>query len=121
MEPEQLGPYKIGECLGRGGMGTVYAAIESTTGQSAAVKVLTPQLAANEGFRERFEAEIDSLKQLDHPNIVKLYGYGQHGHFTYYSMELVDGRSLEDELQNGRRFEWREVVRIGIAVCKALK
>ncbi|NIP87374.1 MAG: protein kinase, partial [Planctomycetales bacterium] len=70
---------------------------------------LAPQLAAHQGFRERFESEIESLKQLRHPHIVSLYGYGQQDHYVYYAMELVDGCSLEDELQQGRRFEWREV------------
>ncbi|MDH3717713.1 MAG: serine/threonine protein kinase [Planctomycetota bacterium] len=121
MEVEQLGPYKIGKCLGRGGMGTVYAAVETASGRPAAIKVLAPQLAASEGFRERFEAEIDSLKKLEHPHIVSLYGYGQQDHYVYYAMELVDGCSLEDELQQGRRFDWREVADIGIAICRALK
>ncbi|NIL98058.1 MAG: protein kinase [Planctomycetales bacterium] len=121
MDVQQLGPYKIGACLGQGGMGTVYAAVETASGQPAAIKVLAPQLAANEGFRERFEAEIDSLKQLKHPHIVRLYGYGQEDHYVYYAMELVDGCSLEDELRQGRRFDWREVADIGIGVCRALK
>jgi serine/threonine-protein kinase len=118
---ERLGPYRIVKELGRGGMGTVYSAVEERTGTAAAVKVLAPQLAVHEGFRERFEAEIDSLKTLEHPNIVKLFGYGQEGNYLYYAMELVEGTSLEDELANGRRFAWREACRIGIDLCRALK
>jgi serine/threonine-protein kinase len=121
MELEQLGPYKIGECLGHGGMGTVYAAVHVDTQRPAAVKVLAPQLATSEGFRERFEAEIESLKKLEHPNIVRLFGYGHQDHFYYYAMELVDGCSLEEELQQGRRFHWREVCDIAIKLCRALK
>jgi serine/threonine-protein kinase len=121
MEIERLGPYKIGKKIGRGGMGTVYAASEVVTNNPAAIKVLAPQLAVHEGFRERFEAEIESLKKLEHPNIVKLFGYGQQDQYVYFAMELVDGTSLEDELTNGRRFGWREVGQIGIDLCKALK
>ena len=118
---KQLGPYEIGKKLGAGGMGTVYAAMNSETGKPAAVKVLSPTLALQQGFRERFEAEIESLKKLEHPNIVELYGYGQKDAFLFYAMELVDGASLEEELSHGRRFDWREVTQIGIKLSRALK
>jgi len=121
LELKQLGPYTIGETLGKGGMGTVYAGVHQTTGQRVAVKVLNPQFAVAEGFRERFETEIESLKKLHHESIVQLYGYGQQQCVLFYSMELVDGPSLEDELHAGRRFGWREVTEIAIDVSKALK
>ena len=121
MEIKQLGPYKIGKKLGRGGMGTVYAAVDTSTGKRVAVKVLSPNLASEEGFRERFEGEIESLQQLNHPNIVKLFGFGEQTSVLYYAMELVEGSSLEGELANGRRFQWREVCHISIDLCRALK
>ena len=74
MQIEQLGPYRIGRRLGKGGMGSVYEAVDVKTGQRVAVKALTPQLAMAEGFRERFEAEIESLKKLQHESIVRLLG-----------------------------------------------
>jgi serine/threonine-protein kinase len=117
----QLGPYRIGGLIGRGGMGEVHEGVHQQTGQRVAVKVLSPHMAHSEGFRERFEAEIDSLRQLRHPNIVELLGYGEHEGLLFYSMELIDGRSLEDELCSERRFSWREVTEIGIQLCKALK
>lgn len=117
----QLGPYRIGGPIGRGGMGEVHEGVHQQTGQHVAVKVLSPHMAHSEGFRERFEAEIDSLRQLRHPNIVELLGYGEHEGLLFYSMELIDGRSLEDELCSERRFSWREVTDIGIQLCKALK
>jgi serine/threonine protein kinase len=121
MKPEQLGPYKIVKKLGRGGMGTVYEAVNVQTGEPAAVKLLNPHLADEEGFRERFGTEIETLKKLKHANIVRLFGYGiQDGH-PYYAMELVRGTNLEDELQAGRRFDWRETTRAGIKLCRALK
>ena len=61
------------------------------TGERVAVKALTPHLAMAEGFRERFEAEIESLKALRHEGIVRLYGYGEQDGVLFYSMELVDG------------------------------
>ena len=121
MDFERLGPYKIGPRIGKGGMGSVYRATSIESGEPAAIKVLAPQLAASEGFRERFQAEVESLKTLRHDGIVNLIGYGEEQGTLYYVMELVDGRSLEEELKAGRRFDWREVVDIAIQVCRALK
>lgn len=121
MPLEQLGPYKIEKMLGRGGMGAVYAGVEEGTGQRAAIKVLSPVLADDPGFRERFKAEIETLKALRHPNIVQLFGYGEHDGHLFYAMELVEGRNLQDEMQSGRKFDWREVCRIGIEICQGLK
>jgi serine/threonine-protein kinase len=121
MQPTHLGPYVIDKPLGKGGMGSVYAATDTQTGQRVAIKALTPHLAAAEGFRERFEAEIESLKTLRHEGIVRLYGYGEQDGIVFYSMELVEGISLEDELKAGRRFNWREVSAIAIQLSLALK
>jgi len=121
MHFDQLGPYRLGKKLGQGGMGSVYEGLDVANGQAAAVKVLSPTLAAEEGFRVRFEAEIESLKKLRHPNIVRLLGYGEQSGTLFYAMELVPGTSLEEELRRGKRFEWREVTQIAIKLCKALK
>lgn len=118
---ERLGPYQIGRKLGRGGMGTVYAAVNSETGEAAAVKVLSAALAQEEGFRERFESEIESLKKLHHPNIVRIFGYGEQDGHHFYGMDLVEGHSLEEELLAGRKFDWREVTDLSIQICRALK
>src|SRR5690606_24329894 len=107
--------------IGKGGMGSVYKGTNADSGEPAAIKVLAPQLAASEGFRERFHAEVESLKTLRHEGIVRLLGYGEEQGTVFYAMELVDGRSLEEELKAGRRFDWREVVDIAIQVCRALK
>jgi serine/threonine protein kinase len=121
MEPERLGPYKIIGKLGKGGMGTVYEAVNVETGEPAAVKLLSPALAQEEGFRDRFQSEIETLRKLNHPNIVQLFGFGEQDGRMFYGMELIDGNSLEEELGKGRRFDWREVVRIALEVCRALR
>lgn len=121
MQPEALGPYTLGEPLGKGGMGTVYHAAHSETGDTVAIKVLNPRLAVAEGFRDRFEGEIESLKSLRHAGIVRLLGYGEEDGTLFYAMELIQGPSLEEELRNGRRFTWRETTQITIQVCRALK
>lgn len=121
MNPEQLGPYRIVGLLGRGGMGAVYRGIHVDTDEPAAIKVLAAGLAEEEGFRQRFEAEIETLRKLYHPNIVQLFGFGEQEGILFYAMELVEGHSLEEELRQGRRFEWREVARLGVQICRALR
>jgi serine/threonine-protein kinase len=121
MEIERLGPYEIVGILGRGGMGAVYKAVHRETREVAAVKLLSADLAGEEGFRGRFEAEIETLRKLRHPNIVRLFGFGEQEGLLFYAMELVEGNSLEEELRRGRRFDWREVTRIGIEMCRALR
>ncbi len=120
MQLEQIGPYRIVGRLGKGGMGTVFQAMHVETGQPAAVKLLSANLAEVEGFRDRFEAEIETLRKLNHPNIIRLFGFGEQDRQLFYAMELIAGNSLEGELGKGRRFDWREVVRIAVEVCKAL-
>ena len=80
-----------------------------------------PRPGPEEGFRVRFEAEIETLRKLNHPNIVRLFGFGQQEGHLFYAMELVDGNSLEEELRRGRSFDWREVTRMGIDICRALR
>src|ERR1041384_1942584 len=106
MQLTRLGPDEIENPLGKGGMGSVYAATDSHSGQRVAIKALAPQLAMAGAFGGGFEAEIESLKTLRHDGIVRLYGYGEQDGVLFYSMELVDGTSLEDELKAGRRFNW---------------
>ena len=121
MQPERLGPYRIGERLGRGGMGSVYEAIDTDTGQAVAVKVLAPQLADDAGLQARFRAEIDTLKSLRHPGIVQLLAFGEENDQPYFAMELVRGKTVEQLLRGGRRFTWRETVATASAIARALK
>jgi serine/threonine protein kinase len=119
--PEQLGPYIIDRVLGSGGMGTVYAGKEEGSDEEVAIKVLSRILGTNSSFRERFSAEVETLKKLDQPNIVRLYAYGEEEGFLFYAMELVDGGSLHEELQQKGKFDWPDVTDIAIQVCQALK
>ncbi|MEZ6119953.1 MAG: serine/threonine-protein kinase [Pirellulaceae bacterium] len=118
---QELGPYQVTGVLGRGGMGTVYSGVETGTEQAVAIKVLSAGLAMDESFRDRFEAEIESLKKLRHPHIVQLYGYGEQAGNLFYAMERIEGVSLQDELRRQRIFRWQEVIRIAIDICAALK
>ena len=102
-------------------MGTVYEGVHAETGEPAAVKLLAESLVHEPDFRHRFEAEIETLRKLNHPNIVRLFGFGEEGEHLFYAMELVTGSSLEKELGRGRIFSWREVLGIGIELAQALR
>ena len=121
MELTTLGPYRIMGMLGHGGMGAVYRAVDEETDEPAAVKILSASMSKHVDFRHRFEAEIETLKKLRHPNIVRLFGFGEQDGLLFYAMELVDGSSLEQELQRGRLFTWRETAQIGVETCRALR
>ena len=121
MAIEQLGPYKIHHVIGRGGMGTVYSGEHDQSGDRVAVKVLSLVHSDDLNFRERFITEIESLKKLRHENIVRLIGYGEHDGHLFYAMELMREASLQNQLNDGARFSWREVAEIGIQICRALK
>ncbi|MEO1495580.1 MAG: serine/threonine-protein kinase [Planctomycetota bacterium] len=120
-DPTQLGPYLIADQLGRGGMGCVYRATHHETHDEVAIKALASHLSGSEGFRDRFQSEIDSLRKLRHRGIVSLIGHGEQDGVLFYAMELIDGPSLEQELRNGRRFTWRETTQVAIQVSRALK
>ncbi|GHT38234.1 hypothetical protein FACS189427_12190 [Planctomycetales bacterium] len=121
MQPEKLGPYRIGNTLGRGGMGAVYQGTDEETGDVVAVKVLLTTLEEDEELKNRFELEIDTLKHLRHPNIVRLFGFGEEAGLLYYVMEFVNGKSLHQELKSRRIFEWYEVAKTGLEMSLALK
>ncbi|HTI51930.1 MAG TPA: serine/threonine-protein kinase, partial [Planctomycetaceae bacterium] len=121
MNPEQIGPYRISEKLGSGGMGNVYLGEHVETGEKAAVKVLTASLAREAGFVERFNREIDAMRKLDNPHIVKLFDSGVDGENYYYAMEHVPGETLLGLMRREKRLPWRKALDIAIQVCRALK
>jgi serine/threonine protein kinase len=118
---KQLGPYIIDKQIGRGGMGFVYAAHHEDTDEVVAVKMLSIGFADDENFRNRFSLEIETLKQLHHDNIVEIFGFGEQDGTLFYSMELVDGPSLYETLKSEGPVAWRDVVRMTIEICHALK
>lgn len=118
---EFLGPYRIGEPLGRGGMGTVFSAVHEKTKQPVAVKLISDSVADESKFRRRFDAEIKSLQCLSHPGIVRIYGFGEEQGHLFYSMELVRGESLQKIVKREKQLEWQVTIDVGIQICAALK
>ncbi len=121
MKPEKLGPYRIEEELGRGGMGVVYRATHQPTGRVVAIKVLPPELALDSGFAERFAREVTALQRLSHPNIVQFIEAGEQDKAQFYVMEFVPGRSLDKVIREQRRIAWEPAVELAIQICHGLR
>ena len=80
--------------LGRGGMGVVYEAVEEALGRTVALKIVAPERAAEPGFRERFIAESRLAASIDHPNVLPVFGAGEHDGTLYLAMRFVEGSDL---------------------------
>ncbi len=89
-----LGDYTLRRQIGRGGMGVVYEAWENSMDRRVALKVLPPGVAADERALHRFVREAKTAGQLNHPNIVSVYGMGLKEQTPYYAMEFVEGETL---------------------------
>jgi len=122
MHPDFVGPYQIERKIGAGGMGNVYLGVHKDTGKRAAVKVLPPTMAREDGFVQRFHREIESLRKLSNRHIVELYEDGATDDSTfYYSMEYIDGSTLTAEITDRKRLPWKEVIEFALQISAALK
>src|SRR3954465_13799013 len=95
----EIAGYRIGPQLGRGGMGVVYKAHHIRLDRAAAVKVLTPALAHNQEFRERFISESQMAATLHHPNVITVYDAGDDQGLLYLAMQFVAGTDLRRLLE----------------------
>jgi len=112
--------YRIGQELGRGGMSVVYSAVTEKTGEKVAVKILYPYYAGNTDLVNRLHREIEVLRKVQHPNIVRYLDSGQRRSCTYYVMEFLSGESLEQRLEREQRLPEKEACRILLAVARGL-
>jgi eukaryotic-like serine/threonine-protein kinase len=94
-----IGNYKIVRVLGEGGMGTVYLAEHPMIGKRVAVKMLRPDLGSDPGLVSRFFQEAKAVNEIRHPNIVDISDFGHTSDgIVYFVMELMEGKSLRDQL-----------------------
>ena len=118
---KDIGPYSIDKELGAGAMGTVFRGRHRETGQVVAIKIVAPGLAANDAAMTRFKREISILKQLEHPNIVKLFQSGKYKNTPFYVMEYVEGESLDHVMERRGRITWEDLVPLGQQLCAGLQ
>jgi len=96
---EQVGPYRIVEKLGRGGMATVFKAYHANLDRYVALKVLHPAFMEDPNFRARFQREARVVAKLEHPNIIPVYDFAEHDGKAYIVMKFVEGETLKARLQ----------------------
>ncbi|WP_375773859.1 serine/threonine protein kinase [Archangium gephyra] len=98
MRPKLIGPYRVLETLGSGGIGTVFRALDDRTNEAVALKLLSGGPAMDSRAARRLVREFEALEDLSHPNVVKVYDTGVFQSSPYLVMELIEGLTLRDYL-----------------------
>ncbi|MCI0450836.1 MAG: protein kinase [Candidatus Latescibacteria bacterium] len=119
MERKHLGGYELRDVLGEGGMGTVYRAHDPTLDRPAAVKVIRAKALSEEG-KERFLREARASSKINHPNIITIYAAGEEDGAPYMAMELIDGKTLREVIDQGN-IDWRVSTRWIVQLLDALQ
>lgn len=115
-----LSRYEVGELLGEGGVGRVFAATDRTTGQPVALKVLRAELAKDPLQAERFVKEARLLMELAHPHLVKGLRIAKEGETIFFAMERLPGKSLQDLLAEQGRLDAESALQVVVEVAGAL-
>ncbi|MEK7794511.1 MAG: serine/threonine-protein kinase [Candidatus Hydrogenedentota bacterium] len=113
--------YEILGALGRGGMGMVYIVRDQETGEQIALKTLLPEYVRNTRALQRFLQEVNAVRKLDHPCIVKVFDAQQTGDLIFYTMEFVEGKTLRTWMGQGKRFGMGSTVRVLSMLSHALE
>ena len=115
-----VGAYRIEELAGRGGMGVVYRATHLALDRAAAVKVITPDLAADEAFRERFKRESRIAASIEHPHVIPVYDSGEVDGMLYIAMRFIQGTDLRALIREHGRVDAKRAAKILSQVGSAL-
>ena len=115
-----IGPFRVRSLIGAGAMGSVYLAEDTRTGEPIAIKVLAPELAGDERFRQRFARESALAATLEHPNIVRIFSSGEADGLLFLAMAYVEGSDLRDVLQREGRLEPERALRLVAQVAAGL-
>lgn len=120
---KNIGNFEIIEKLGQGAMGAVYKARQKALDRIVALKILPPDIAADEQFIERFKREAQTSAKLNHPNIVQGIDVGRDEatKLWYFAMEFVDGPSLQKILNAEKTLAENRVLEISLDVARALE
>ncbi|MEA5366526.1 serine/threonine-protein kinase [Amycolatopsis sp., V23-08] len=116
----EFGPYRIERLIARGGMGEVLRAYDTRLDRVVALKVLSPHLAADQDFRERFRREAHSAARLREPHIVPIHSFGEIDGRLYLDMQLVEGEDLATRLSTRGPMDPAEAVAVVGQIAQAL-
>ncbi|MCX6557509.1 MAG: protein kinase [Candidatus Aminicenantes bacterium] len=117
---EKIGHFLIQAEIGRGGMGTIYHAIDTMLNREVALKAIHPQLADNQQLMDRFKIEAMTQARMNHPNIVTIFSFNKIDDQYIIAMEYVDGKSLKEVLQARKMLSPSEAISIIIQVAEGL-
>ncbi|MBA3708975.1 MAG: serine/threonine protein kinase [Planctomycetes bacterium] len=118
---KQIGGYKLIRRIGEGGMGEVYLAEQLTMHRTVALKILHGKWAEDEEFRKRFLLEARAAGKLSHQNLIQVFDVGKYQGLYYFSMEFIDGVTVDDLIRHDGAMEVDKVIDICLQVCAALK
>lgn len=118
--PEFWGHLRMFECIGRGAYGEVYRAWDTRLDREVALKLLPMDSVAGDSRNPSIIEEGRLLARVRHPNVVTIYGAERIGQRIGLWMEFIKGRTLEDVLRDGRAFTSKEVIDLGVELCKAI-
>src|SRR5688572_15085633 len=116
---ENVGPYRIIEQLGQGGMATVYKAYHASLDRYVALKVLHQAFNEDKTFIARFQREARVVAKLEHPHIVPVYDYSEHESQPYLVMKYIEGDTLKARFQRGALAS-KEIEQVADSVGSAL-
>jgi serine/threonine protein kinase len=112
--------YEILSVIGRGGMATVYKAIQNSLNRPVALKVIHSNLVHDKEFIDRFLREAQVCGQLNHPSIVTVYDFGSAGSVHYMSMEYLEGVTLRERVKSSGTLDESETIRYITPIAQAL-
>jgi serine/threonine-protein kinase len=118
---KQIGGYKLIRRIGEGGMGEVYLAEQLTMHRTVALKILHGKWADDEEFRKRFLLEARAAGKLSHQNLIQVFDVGKYQGLYYFSMEYIDGVTVDDLIRHDGPVDVDKVIDITLQVCQALK
>jgi len=118
---DKLGNFLIQAEIGRGGMGTIYFAVDTMLNREVALKVIHPQLADNQQLMERFKIEAMTQARLNHPHIVMIFSFNRIEGDYVIAMEYVEGKSLKELLQEKKQLHPAEAVDIITQIAEGLR
>ncbi len=119
-EPLRIGNYEIIGKIGDGGLGTVYKARQISMSRDVALKVLHKKWLTDEEFKKRFLLEARLAGRLSHQNLIQVYDVGRDRGIYYFSMEFVDGETVEDQIEREGPLETAKAIDVVIQVLRSI-
>lgn len=116
----RLGNYTLARKIGEGGMGSVYEAMQEGLNRRVALKVLRGRFTDDPNYLKRFQREAQSAASLNHRNIVSVYEIAQDQGYSFFSMEFVDGETLQDRLSQQKKLSVKEGLSYLVQAARAL-